>query len=144
MSGHSLIGQITVDEDFYLSFLDKDGQPIGSGSISHGMRQLAVTALLWALKDVAGRPLPIIVDTPLARIDRENQDNLLTHYYPNAAEQVIVLATDSEVDERKYNLVRSQLNRVYTLSNPDGETTSAREVKRTVKKIPTWKAVLNG
>lgn len=144
MSGHGLISHIVVDEDFYLSFRDKDGNAIGSGSISHGMRQLAVTALLWALKEVSGHPLPIIVDTPLARIDRENQDNLLTHYYPNAAEQVIVLATDSEMDKRKYDLVRPQLSRVYALSNPDGETTSAKEIKRTGIQAPSWTAVLNG
>lgn len=144
MSGHGLVSEIKVDEDFYLSFRDESGAAIGSGSISHGMRQLAVTALLWALKDVSGRPLPIIVDTPLARIDRENQENLLTHYYPNAAEQVIVLATDSEIDERKYDVVRPQVSRVYVLSNPDGQTTSAREVKPSGKNAPTWKAVNNG
>jgi len=144
MSGHSLISVIKVDEDFYLSFHDKKGDPVGSGSISHGMRQLAVTALLWALKDVSGRPLPIIVDTPLARIDRENQENLLIHYYPNAAEQVIVLATDSEIDERKYDLVQPQVDRIFVLSNPDGETTSALEIKRGAKHAPAWKAVMNG
>lgn len=144
MSGHGLVANIGVDEDFYLSFNDQSGNTIGSGSISHGMRQLAVTALLWTLKDVSGHPLPIIVDTPLARIDRENQENLLTHYYPNASKQVIVLATDSEIDDRKYELVRPQLNRVYVLSNPEGETTTAHEIRGTAKKPPKWKAVLNG
>lgn len=144
MSGHSLIAEIKVDEDFYLSFKDKNEETVGSGSISHGMRQLAVTALLWALKDVSARPLPVIVDTPLARIDRENQENLLTHYYPNAAEQVIMLATDSEVDDRKYELARSQLNRVYVLSNSDGQTTCIDEIKSSKNTAPGWKAVLNG
>ncbi|QFY41545.1 hypothetical protein F6R98_01995 [Candidatus Methylospira mobilis] len=40
--------------------------------------QLAATALLWALQDVSGRKLPVIFDTPLGRIDRQHQDNLLT------------------------------------------------------------------
>ncbi len=115
MTGHGLIQEIKIDEDFYLLFLDKNGGEIGYASISHGMRQLAVTALLWALKEVSERPLPIIVDTPLARIDRENQENLLQYYYPNAAEQVILLATDSEIDQRKFGLIKKHLRRVFAL-----------------------------
>jgi DNA sulfur modification protein DndD len=144
MSGHRLINEIDINEDFYLSFIDANGDKIGHSTISHGMRQLAVTALLWALKDVSGKFLPIIVDTPLARIDRENQENLLGHYYPNASDQVIVLATDSEIDQRKYELIRPDLGRVYTLSNPDGQSTSANEIKRTRKQAPSWRAVENG
>lgn len=129
MSGHDLIQNIEVNEDFHLRFLDRNGDEIGHSTISHGMRQLAVTALLWALKDVSGRALPIMVDTPLARIDRENQENLLLHYYPNAADQVIVLATDSEVDEWKRDLVRPHLAKILELANPDGEQTSISVVQ---------------
>lgn len=144
MSGHSLVHEIEVDEDFYLTFMDINRESLGHSTISHGMRQLAVTALLWALKDVSGRLLPIIVDTPLARIDRENQENLLRHYYPNAAEQVIVLATDSEIDERKYEIVRPQINRVFTLSNPNGQSTIIDEVNQSGLQRPMWEAVTNG
>lgn len=128
MSGHRLIHRISLDQDFFLTYLDKSGQTIGHSTISHGMRQLVVTSLLWALKEASGRPLPIIVDTPLARIDKGNQENLLAHYYPSAAEQVIVLATDSEVDDRKFELIRTQLAQVLELSNPDGESSTAEVI----------------
>lgn len=128
MSGHGLIDRIVLDHNFFLKYVDKSGQDIGHSTISHGMRQLVVTSLLWALKEVSGRALPIIVDTPLARIDRENQENLLAHYYPSAAEQVIVLATDSEVDDRKFELIRPLLAQVLKLNNPDGETSTVEEI----------------
>lgn len=144
MSGHDLIREIEVDEDFYLTFMDKNGESIGHSTISHGMRQLAVTALLWALKDVSGKQLPIIVDTPLARIDHDNQENLLQHYYPEAAEQVIVLATDSEIDERKYELVRPQIGQLFILGNADGESTTIKEIKSSSKQGPKWEDVING
>jgi len=143
MSGHSLIDKIKIDEDFFLTYLDKSGVSIGHSTISHGMRQLVVTSLLWALKEVAGRSLPVIVDTPLARIDRENQENLLHHYYPNAAEQVIVLATDSEIDERKFELIRPQLVQVLKLINPDGESSTIEEIAVT-DTAAGWEAVVNG
>lgn len=143
MSGHSQIDKIKIDENFFLTYLDKNGHQIGHSTISHGMRQLVVTSLLWALKEVSGRSLPVIVDTPLARIDRENQENLLHHYYPNAAEQVIVLATDSEVDERKFQLIRPQLAQVLMLHNPDGESSTIEELLITDAKVD-WEDVING
>jgi DNA sulfur modification protein DndD len=128
MTGHRMIDRIAIDEEFVMRFLDADGVEFGQLTVSHGMRQLAVTALLWALKDVSGRALPIIVDTPLARIDRENQQNLLTQYYPNAAGQVIILATDSEIDEEKFALLRGHVGVQFRLDNPDGQSTRVRRL----------------
>lgn len=123
MTSHNLIAHIGVDEDFGLHYLDTDGRPVGMGNLSAGMKQLAATALLWALKECSNRPLPIVVDTPLARIDRGNQENLLTNYYPVASEQVIVLPTDSELDEAKYRLLQPFVYREYKLHNPTGDQT---------------------
>lgn len=123
MTGHRLIDHIRIDDDFAMHFLDAEKREFGQLTISHGMRQLAVTALLWALKDVSGRSLPIIVDTPLARIDKANQCNLLEAYYPHAAEQVIILATDSEIDRDKFDLLRDHIGVQFRLENPDGQST---------------------
>lgn len=123
MTGHRMIDRISIDEDFVMRFLDADGAEFGQLTVSHGMRQLAVTALLWALKEVSGRELPIIVDTPLARIDRANQHNLLRSYYPHAAEQVIILATDSEIDPEKFELLQPHVGVQFRLENSDGQST---------------------
>lgn len=123
MTGHHMIDRISIDEDFVMRFLDADGAEFGQLTVSHGMRQLAVTALLWALKEVSGRELPIIVDTPLARIDRANQHNLLQAYYPHAAKQVIILATDSEIDRDKFKLLQPHIGVQFRLENPDGQST---------------------
>lgn len=121
MTSNRLIRHIRVDEDFGLHYLDEAENPVGMGNLSAGMKQLAATALLWALKECSGRPLPIIVDTPLARIDRGNQENLLRNYYPNASQQVIVLPTDSELDEGKYRILEPYIYAEYQLLNPDGD-----------------------
>ncbi len=97
-------------------------------SISAGMKQLAATALLWALKDTCGKQLPVIIDTPLGRIDKRHQENLLTRYYPRAAKQVILLPTDSELDERKRDILAPYIYCEYELKNPDGESTKVRRI----------------
>ena len=124
MSSHSQIDQITVDADFALTYLSADGQEVGMANISAGMKQLAAQALLWALSEVTNRHVPVIVDTPLARIDRLHQENLLHAYYPHAGRQVIVLPTDSEIDREKYRLIQPHVCAEFRLENADdGEHT---------------------
>ncbi|HRD50336.1 MAG: AAA family ATPase [Candidatus Competibacter sp.] len=76
MTSHHQIMHIKVGESFDLHYLNASDEPVGMASMSSGMKQLIATALLWALKDVSGRSVPVVIDTPLARIDREHQFNL--------------------------------------------------------------------
>ncbi|WP_310448904.1 DNA sulfur modification protein DndD [Sulfuritalea sp.] len=124
MTSHTLIRHIQVNDDFSLHYFDANGQPVGMGNLSAGMKQLVALALLWGLKDVSGKEAPVVVDTPLARIDRQHQENLITCYYPKAGPQVIVLPTDSELDREKHALLKSHVYREYRLINPEGDQTS--------------------
>jgi len=94
------------------------------------MKQLTAQALLWALSNVSGRNIPVIVDTPLARIDRGHQENLLSNYYPNAATQVIVLPTDSEIDREKYGMLHPHIAAEFRLVNPEGDRTTVQAQTR--------------
>jgi len=127
MTSHSLIRHIRVNDDFSLHYLDVNDEPVGMGNISAGMKQLVAQSLIWGLKDVSGKEAPVVVDTPLARIDRKHQDNLITRYYPKAGSQVIVLPTDSELDSEKYALLKPHVYREYRLINPEGDRTQIEE-----------------
>jgi DNA sulfur modification protein DndD len=129
LDSNALIHAVKIDEDFQIGYRDRSGAEVPMASLSAGMKQLAATALLWALKDASGRFLPVIIDTPLGRIDRAHQDNLLTHYYPYASLQVILLPTDSELDERKRALLAQYIYREYRLENPSGEETHIRRIE---------------
>jgi len=127
MTSHSQIKHIRVNDDFSLHYFDADDTPIGMGNLSAGMKQLIAQALLWGLKDVSGKEAPVVMDTPLARIDRQHQENLITRYYPKAGPQVIVLPTDSELDRDKYALLKPHVYREYRLVNPAGDNTHVEE-----------------
>ncbi|KPC49590.1 AAA family ATPase [Amantichitinum ursilacus] len=124
MDSNSLIRNIVFDEDYKINYLDSDAKLVGMGNISAGMKQLAAQSFLWALKDVAGMPCPVVIDTPLARIDAGHQKLLITKFYPSAAEQVIVLPTDSELDASKYALLKPFIAGEFCLSNPKGDSTT--------------------
>jgi len=123
MTSDHQIDRVEVNEDFGLRYLDANGSIVAMGALAAGMKQLMATSLLWALSEVSGKKIPLVVDTPLARIDLPHRDGMLRHYYPNAAAQIIVLPTDAEFDPRNLELIAAHVYRAYRLSNRDGEHT---------------------
>jgi DNA sulfur modification protein DndD len=94
----ALVQKITIDPETYaLHLYNRDGREIAPEWLSAGERQLLVVAILWGLARASGRSIPVIVDTPLGRLDSEHRDNLVRAYFPNASHQVILLSTDEEI-----------------------------------------------
>lgn len=137
MDSHGQVAGITFDDEFNMQYLDVDGEVVGMASISSGMKQLAAQALLWALKDAAGSSCPVVIDTPLARIDKGHQHRLLTRYYPQAAEQVIILPTDSELTPEKYTLLKPYIAAEFHLHNPSGEATEVTQAPLYADEVTT-------
>ena len=52
-----------------------------------------------SLAKTSGRKLPIIIDTPLGRLDSKHRKKLVENYFPSASHQVIILSTDTEIGE---------------------------------------------
>jgi len=116
-----LIKRVALDDQFVMTYFDERDQEIAKHSISAGMRQLVAMAMLWALKDEADRPLPVIIDTPLGRIDRENRALLMTEYFPQAGNPLIVLPTNSEFTDAGYAQIGNRICRRYEIRNLGGD-----------------------
>jgi DNA sulfur modification protein DndD len=67
---------------------------------------------------------PLVVDTPLARLDKEVRANVLDELYLSG-HQSIILSTNAEIDPEGelFDRVRDRLARVYTL-HPHGRAES--------------------
>ena len=96
--------------------LSGNGDEIPRDSLSAGEKQLLVISILWALTICAKQKLPVIIDTPLSRMDSMHRTALITTYFPNAGEQTIILSTDSEIDEGYYQLMKKNIGDEYTLN----------------------------
>jgi DNA sulfur modification protein DndD len=94
-----LLSKIHIDrETFRVHVVRWDGAELPKERLSAGEKQLFAIAILWALAGASQRPLPVVVDTPLARLDHEHRRRILREYLPHVSHQVIVLSTDTEVD----------------------------------------------
>ena len=98
-----LISEIRIcPKTLALTVHDLEKSPIDPGRLSAGERQLLATSILWGLAKASGRALPVVIDTPLGRLDGSHRRRLVEHYFPNASHQVILLSTDEEIDKTYY------------------------------------------
>ncbi len=120
---------IEVDEDaLNIKVKTKHGNYKPQSELSAGERQIFATALLWALAEISGRPLPFIVDTPLGRLDRAHRENLVENFFPEAAHQVLVFSTDTEIDDEYYDQLDDDVTQAYHLdyNQEEGYTSVSR------------------
>lgn len=114
-----LIDSITI-VDYNLQ-IRKDGKLRPIESFSAGEQQLLLIALIFAVLKQARIEVPLILDTFFARIDDVQQDNLIKFLSSQLNNQILFIATDSELPQAKLQKF-DNINKVYKLEN-DGYKT---------------------
>ncbi|MBH0240010.1 DNA sulfur modification protein DndD [Methylobrevis albus] len=110
------VADVRIDPaTFVTTLIDRDGNEIAKSTLSAGEKQIYAIAMLWALARTSGRALPMIIDTPLARLDSEHRAALVQRYFPEASHQVIVLSTDTEVDRALLRKLMPAVSHTYLL-----------------------------
>lgn len=122
----NLIERIVMDPSTLdIIYLDGYDNEVSKTSLSAGEKQLMVIAILWALATCSKKKLPVIIDTPLSRLDSMHRTSLVKTYFPNASEQTIILSTDSEIDRNYYDMMKESVGDEFTLSyNEDKKCTT--------------------
>ena len=111
-----LIEEIRMNpETLDLCYLNSNGEEVEKKKLSAGEKQLMVISLLWALGICSQKKLPVIIDTPLSRLDSIHRESLITTYFPNASDQTIILSTDSEIDQKYYEMMYPHIGDEFTL-----------------------------
>lgn len=120
-----LLGSVKIDPStFNVELSNPGGLTMALSSFSAGERHLFALAMLWALRQAGGRQLPLVIDTPLARLDDVHRHRLIDDYVSSVSDQVVFFATDAELDDGLLTDARSHLARVYKLNYDEqaGET----------------------
>jgi DNA sulfur modification protein DndD len=110
------VGRICVDPDSYsVTIRTTTNHLISKSRLSAGEKQVYAISMLWALAKISQRPLPMIIDTPLGRLDSEHRELLVKSYFPIASHQIVVLSTDTEIDHERVGDLAKFISRSYRL-----------------------------
>ena len=102
------IKELSISEDFEIILKDENDEQIIVENQSSGQKQILAIAIFWALSKLSNSNLPLIIDTPLSRIDSENRARIIRNYYASNA-QVIILPHSGEMGEREYGYAEHYL-----------------------------------
>ena len=120
------IKRVKLDpQTFAVTLYDTYNRSISKDELSAGEQQIYTTALLWGLAKTSGKPLPMILDTPLGRLDTIHRQLLVEHYFPAVSHQVILLSTDTEIVDQLLSLLRPYISHTFHLvyQQTEGKTT---------------------
>ena len=123
-----LLDAVDVDPGTFAVILHRNGQTFSRSELSAGEKQLFAVSALWALREVSEVPMPVVVDTPLGRLDRDHRLAMIRTFFPHVSHQVILLATDTEVDRALAAEVAPAVSHGYRMAFDDatGSTTVER------------------
>ena len=127
-SKKTLIDYIEMDpESLDMIYYNAKRESVPRKSLSAGEKQMMVIALLWSLAICSKKRLPVIIDTPLSRLDSLHRQSLINVYFPKASDQTIILSTDSEIDTTYYQMMKKDIGDEFTLVyDEDAKSTSIK------------------
>ena len=117
---------VTLDKEYNV-LIHKEGGNISPADLSSGGRLVLALSFMTALNSLSGFELPIVIDTPLGRLDepiKENVAKFLPIYTKN--KQITLLVTSSEYSEGFKKGIRDYVGKEYELNfikDKDGITT---------------------
>lgn len=122
----NVFSRITLNPETYEVKLYKKGKSyekeVKKSELSEGEKQIYAITVLWTLTKMSPKQLPFIIDTPLGRLDIPHRENIVLNFFPKVSHQLIILSTDTEIDEKYYKNLKSRINKNYILDYSDGET----------------------
>lgn len=125
----ALIHSLKIEEkSFAIILTNRDGKNIPAEKLSAGERQLLAIAIFWGLQKASSRPIPVMIDTPMGRLDSIHREHLVRRYFPVAAHQVILLSTDEEIIDDYYSQISEHTCNEFIISyNEESRSTQIRE-----------------
>lgn len=119
---------VAIDEDYNVSVVHQSGRE-ALGTLSAGERQVLALSFVAALNKVSGFDLPIIIDTPLARISSEPRRNIalrLPTYL--GGKQVILLVTEEEYTDEVRQALKPSIGKEWVISYRELKSGAEAEV----------------
>lgn len=115
-----LVSGVSVDPiSLRVDLLDREGTAIPRDQLSSGERQMLAVSILWGLSRASGCSVPVVIDTPLARLDSSHRLSFVAKYLTCASHQTIVLSTDTELVGPYLKALDGSVGQTYLLEYDD-------------------------
>jgi DNA sulfur modification protein DndD len=125
MRKQMLVKEVRVHPETYdVTIVGGHNKLLPMERLSAGERQLLAIAVLSALIRERRGQFPVVVDTPLARLDRSHREALIKRFFAKVSHQVMVLSTDEEVEGSVYEAMQRYTSKAFVIEFSDAQRAS--------------------
>jgi DNA sulfur modification protein DndD len=121
---------ILTSEDIDIVLYNGANKEIDKSGLSMGERQLYASALLSSLVSESEIDFPVFIDSPMQKFDKQHAENIIKHFYPNVAKQVVIYPLlYKELNEDEYKLLRSNVCKTFLINNTSTDSSEFLETE---------------
>ena len=116
-------------EQFNIKLYHTAGNEISLNQLNAASKQIFIQVLLKVLRNLGDYNPPVMIDTVMGVLDNESRDALMEEYFPQLAEQTILLCTTSEIrTDSDYIKLEPFISQTYTLHrNVEAQNTTVED-----------------
>lgn len=116
-------------KNFNIRLYHSAGNEISLNQLNAASKQIFIQVLLKVLRNLGDYNPPVMIDTVMGVLDNESRDALMEEYFPQLAEQTILLCTTSEIrTDSDYVKLEPFISKTYTLHrNVEEQNTTVAE-----------------
>lgn len=116
-------------ENFNIRLYHSAGNEISLNQLNAASKQIFIQVLLKVLRNLGDYNPRVMIDTVMGVLDNESRDALMEEYFPQLAEQTILLCTTSEIrTDSDYVKLEPFISKTYTLHrNVEEQNTTVAE-----------------
>jgi DNA sulfur modification protein DndD len=114
----SQVSKIVIDDDGTTTILSANGKELNFDR-SAGENQIFATALIAGLAEVSKIHAPLVVDTPLGRLDSMHRANIFGFWTSDESRQVILLSQDEEISPAHFKTIKKNVCKTYLLEHSE-------------------------
>lgn len=126
------VGKVELSEsieNFNIKLYHTAGNEISLNQLNAASKQIFIQVLLKVLRNLGDYDPPVMIDTVMGVLDNESRDAMMEEYFPQLAEQTILLCTTSEIHtDSDYVKLEPFVSKTYTLHrNVEEQRTTVEE-----------------
>ena len=112
-----MVKKIKITSDFTLKLIGYDNRDVDISLISEGEKGILMYSVMHSLLNLSKSKLPLIIDSPLGRMDSKHVEYLIRYLYPDIGNQVFILSHDREITKELAVDIQPLASHIYTVYN---------------------------
>lgn len=115
-NNEDMVKEIRLTESCELQIYNFDDKQLKISGLSEGEKSILMYSAIYGLHSLSQLQFPLIIDSPIGRMDSIHSDHLAHKLYPVASNQLILLSHNREIVGALHDCLRPSIAREYLIT----------------------------